>query len=61
MSPSSSNKREDENQHQESGKDHPQVDEEIPQHIVVEQGGKAGAKDAAPGGGAFESILAASA
>ncbi len=52
---------EDDDQHEECGENHPEVHEEIAQHVVVEQCGESGAKDAAASGGALEGVFAASA
>src|SRR5581483_10052654 len=53
--------REHQNQDEKRGENHPQVDEEIAQHVIVDQGGEAGAEHAAAGGGALEGILGAAA
>ena len=53
--------RENQQQNEECGKNHPQVDKEIAQHIVIEQRWKAGAENAAAGGGALERVGAVSA
>ena len=50
---------EDDDQHQETGEDHPEVDEEVSKHVVVEQRREAGAEDAPAGGGALEGVFTA--
>src|SRR5208283_5903039 len=48
--------RKHQQEHQECGKNHSQVDEEIAQHVIIQQGRKACAKNAAARGGALEGV-----
>ena len=57
MSPSNSNKREHLQQHEERRHDHGEIDKKIPQDVIVQNHGKAGAEHAAPVDRALEGIF----